>query len=590
MWSSMTDVQSKQSLRSNADVFAWTHADMTRIPRTIMIEGKPFKTEHKLNEYSHIRSIKQKRRGLGPDRSTTACKELEELTKAEILRKVKHQTWVANPVLVKKSNRWNLEAYVDDMVIKITSEEDILAHIKETLERFRSMNMKLNLKKCSFSVEEGSFLGHLITKQGIRAIPSKARGKSNTLGNEEICRELANAHSTDARRGSNNVPHSFDKEHKGGLIHMKRRRAGARLMLIDSKGKEYTYALRFEFETTNNEAAYEALLAGLRIAQEMEIQSAIRKAAENDAITAGNEWSFSYWGVNILGPLPTAPGGFKFLAIAIEHSTKWVEAKPLTTISGRHTERFVWEYVVCRFGVPRTISSKEEKHFREGIFADLCKRLKVTESFSPVTEHMEIMNHIKKQLTRSQQGWVDDLAQVLWVHRTLLRNSQKVTPFNLTYGSKAIIPIAENTLAKDGKRRTKEVTKKKEGKEVASIKETYYQNKLHMYHNERSSHSTYKIGDFILLSQNDTGNSHVWQGPHMISEVHEGELYKISDAFDHSLIQIVKGTSLWKRQQELESSREQAFVGTEASSTGVEGFATNSDNQGKVAVARSLPA
>ncbi|GJS67835.1 reverse transcriptase domain-containing protein [Tanacetum coccineum] len=37
------------------------------------------------------------------------------------------------------------------------------------------------------------------------------------------------------------------------------------------KGKEYTYALRFEFETTNNEAKYEALLAGLQIAQEMEI-------------------------------------------------------------------------------------------------------------------------------------------------------------------------------------------------------------------------------------------------------------------------------------------------------------------------------
>ncbi|GKB85410.1 reverse transcriptase domain-containing protein [Tanacetum coccineum] len=42
-------------------------------------------------------------------------------------------------------------------------------------------------------------------------------------------------------------------------------------MLIDPEGKEYTYALRFEFKTTNNEAKYEALLAGLQIAQEMEI-------------------------------------------------------------------------------------------------------------------------------------------------------------------------------------------------------------------------------------------------------------------------------------------------------------------------------
>ncbi|GKG13771.1 hypothetical protein Tco_0350731, partial [Tanacetum coccineum] len=46
----------------------------------------------------------KKRRGLGPDRNTTACKEVEELTKAGILQEVKHQTWVANPVTVKKSD------------------------------------------------------------------------------------------------------------------------------------------------------------------------------------------------------------------------------------------------------------------------------------------------------------------------------------------------------------------------------------------------------------------------------------------------------------------------------------------------------
>ncbi|GJV07739.1 hypothetical protein Tco_1345395 [Tanacetum coccineum] len=46
-------------LRTNADVFAWTHADMTGIPRTITINGKPFNTEHKLNKYSY-----SKRKGM----------------------------------------------------------------------------------------------------------------------------------------------------------------------------------------------------------------------------------------------------------------------------------------------------------------------------------------------------------------------------------------------------------------------------------------------------------------------------------------------------------------------------------------------
>ncbi|GJW37097.1 reverse transcriptase domain-containing protein [Tanacetum coccineum] len=48
--------------------------------------------------------------------------------------------------------------------------------------------------------------------------------------------------------------------------------SGVGLMLISLKGKVYTYALRFEFETTNNEAKYEALLVGLRIVEEMEIK------------------------------------------------------------------------------------------------------------------------------------------------------------------------------------------------------------------------------------------------------------------------------------------------------------------------------
>ncbi|GJV49422.1 hypothetical protein Tco_1439634, partial [Tanacetum coccineum] len=53
----------------------------------------------------------------------------------------------------------------DDMI------EDMLIDIQETFDRLPSINMKLNSKKCSFGVEDGPFLGHLITKQGIKANP-----------------------------------------------------------------------------------------------------------------------------------------------------------------------------------------------------------------------------------------------------------------------------------------------------------------------------------------------------------------------------------------------------------------------------------
>ncbi|GJT63332.1 reverse transcriptase domain-containing protein [Tanacetum coccineum] len=46
----------------------------------------------------------------------------------------------------------------------------------------------------------------------------------------------------------------------------------AGLILVNLEGREYTYALRFEFETTNNKAEYEALLVGLLIAKEIKIE------------------------------------------------------------------------------------------------------------------------------------------------------------------------------------------------------------------------------------------------------------------------------------------------------------------------------
>ncbi|GKD76074.1 hypothetical protein Tco_1334356, partial [Tanacetum coccineum] len=96
-------------LKANVDVFAWTYADMMGIPRTIMVRGKPFNTEHKLNEFKHIEPVKQKKRSLAPERIKEIHKEVEELMKASILREVKYQTWVSNPVMVKKDNeKWML--------------------------------------------------------------------------------------------------------------------------------------------------------------------------------------------------------------------------------------------------------------------------------------------------------------------------------------------------------------------------------------------------------------------------------------------------------------------------------------------------
>ncbi|GJR94338.1 reverse transcriptase domain-containing protein [Tanacetum coccineum] len=68
----------------------------------------------------------------------------------------------------------NLEVYVDDLVIKSRTEEEVIRDITETFKTLRQINMKLNPKKCTFGMQEGMFLGYKVSTNGLRACPEKA--------------------------------------------------------------------------------------------------------------------------------------------------------------------------------------------------------------------------------------------------------------------------------------------------------------------------------------------------------------------------------------------------------------------------------
>jgi hypothetical protein len=44
--------------------------------------------------------------------------------------------------------------------------------------------------------------------------------------------------------------------------------------------------------------------------------------------------------MDIVGPLPTAQGNFKFAVVVVEYFTKWIEAKPLATITSASIRKF----------------------------------------------------------------------------------------------------------------------------------------------------------------------------------------------------------------------------------------------------------
>nr|GEV81719.1 reverse transcriptase domain-containing protein [Tanacetum cinerariifolium] len=70
--------------------------------------------------------------------------------------------------------------------------------------------------------------------------------------------------------------------------------------------------------------------------------------------------TFYKWGIDIAGPFPEGPGKLKFLIVAMDLFTKWIEAKSVATITGGQVKKFVWDNIVCRFGLLGEIISNNE--------------------------------------------------------------------------------------------------------------------------------------------------------------------------------------------------------------------------------------
>ena len=69
----------------------------------------------------------------------------------------------------------SIEVYIDDMLIKSTTNGLHIAHLSKAFQIFREYNMKLNPAKCAFGVSAGKLLGFIVNHQGIEANPDKIK-------------------------------------------------------------------------------------------------------------------------------------------------------------------------------------------------------------------------------------------------------------------------------------------------------------------------------------------------------------------------------------------------------------------------------
>ncbi|GJT27527.1 reverse transcriptase domain-containing protein [Tanacetum coccineum] len=127
------------------------------------------------------------------------------------------------------------------------------------------------------------------------------------------------------------------------------------------------------------------------------------------------------------------PGKVKFLIVAIDYFTKWIEAKPVATITGAQIKKFVWDNIVCRLGLPGEIISDNGKQFRDNPFKDWCEKLCIRQCFASVKHpqanglveraNRSLGEGIKARLDERSKNWLEEISHVLWAHRTMIKSS-----------------------------------------------------------------------------------------------------------------------------------------------------------------------
>uniref|UniRef100_A0A2N9HF94 Uncharacterized protein n=1 Tax=Fagus sylvatica TaxID=28930 RepID=A0A2N9HF94_FAGSY len=261
------------------------------------------------------------------------------------------------------------------------------------------------------------------------------------------------------------------------------------------------------------------------------------------------------WGLDIMGPLPIGRRQLRFLVVAIDYFTKWVEAEPLATITERNIQNFVWKTVICRFGIPRVLVSDNGKQFDNPRFRQFSQELGIHNHYSSpghpqANGQVEVTNRsllklIKTRLEGAKGLWPEELPSILWAYRTTVRIPTGETPFRMTFGSEAVVPVeigltSFRTLAYDGQKNEEQLRLNldliDEVRETAEARMKRYQEKMARHYNSRVKPRQLSIGDLVLRkvtlatrnpSEGKLGPN--WEGPYKVVEVRRPGTYHLED-------------------------------------------------------------
>ncbi|GAU50709.1 hypothetical protein TSUD_301140 [Trifolium subterraneum] len=282
-------------------------------------------------------------------------------------------------------------------------------------------------------------------------------------------------------------------------------------------------------------------------------------APANELKTLISPWPFAWWGMDILGPFPTATRQVKYLIVAVDYFTKWIEAEPLAKIGPSHILRFFKRNVLARFRIPQVVVTDNGTQFTNKKFQEFLPTIGTTQHFTSL-EHPQtngqaeaanrvILRGLRRRMGASKGNWTEELHNVLWSYRTTPHSTTGETPFRLTYGTEAIIPVEigepssrieypyeediNDELLRD------ELDLVEELRTGASLREATLKQKIAARHDKRVIEREFEVGSLVLRrNQKDSREGKLaanWEGPYRVRAKTENRAYHLEDLYNKEI-------------------------------------------------------
>ncbi|GJU86379.1 reverse transcriptase domain-containing protein [Tanacetum coccineum] len=332
--------------------------------------------------------------------------------------------------------------------------------LKKMLKRCEDMNLVLNWEKCHFMCREGIVLGHKISKSGIEVDrakvdviaklphPTTVKGVRSFLGSENLAADhlsrLENPHKDVLE--NKDINENFPLETLGVISSRSTpcfadyANFHARNFII--KGMTTQQKKKF-FKDVKHYFWDDPYLFRICADQIIRRQGKISQRDEMPQNAIQVCEIFDVWGIDFMGPFLSSHGN-KYILVAVDYLSKWVEAKALPTNDARVVVKFLKSFF-ARFGTPRAIISDRGTHFCNDQFAKVMSKYGVTHrlatAYHPQTSgQVEVSNCglkpiLERTVGENRASWSDKLDDALWAFHTALKHQLVVRltrPFTIT--------------------------------------------------------------------------------------------------------------------------------------------------------------